>query len=148
MGDPGPHLVAHSILAKIPAEFVDDGCSNSPDGFLHIISKRWLFRWLKRFARSFLWCCKIHDWRYCSRCHRAGSMNQAARKFADKELGWNIRGVLVFLMKWWGWGYFKATSEFGGRRAWNSCGPASGERCRHNMPKPDWMAALDDEPAG
>jgi hypothetical protein len=137
MSDPGPHAPARSILKKIPVHFRDDGCSNAPDG-LFLWAKRW--RWLHWLVRSFRWCCRIHDWRYCSRAHPAGSMNQAARHFADKELGWNVRGVTLFTLKWLGWGYFRATSDFGGRRAWNSCGPASGERCRHNMPQPEWMA--------
>ena len=142
MSDSGPNAATLKLLAEIPAEFRDDGCSNSPDGFLLGISKVRGFRWLKRFARSFKRYCRLHDWSYCSRCHEPGTMNQHERSRADKRIGRNIRGCLSFGLRWWGWGYFKATSEFGGRRAWNSCGPASGERCRHNMPLPDWMAAL------
>jgi hypothetical protein len=124
----------------MPKDFKDDGCSNAPDGFLLKVSKVRGLRWLRRFARSFWWCCKIHDWRYCGRCHAPGTMNQSARSFSDHELGWNIRGVLPFLLKWTGWVYFRVTSELGGRRAWNSCGPASGKRCRHNILMPDWMS--------
>jgi hypothetical protein len=140
MNDPGPHATARSVLKQIRHDFVDDGCSNSPDGFF-MWAKRW--HWSKGLVRSFKWCCKIHDWRYCSRCHPAGTMHQEARTFADTELGWNVRSVLQFTMRWFGWLYWKATSNWGGRRAWNSCGPASGERCRHNMPMPEWMQMLD-----
>ena len=144
MGDPGPNATVRYNLAEIPQDFKDDGCSNSPDGFLMVVSKRRGLRWLKRFARSFKPYCRLHDARYCSRVNPAGTMNQRARTFADKELGRNIRGVLPFSLQWLGWGYFRATSEFGGRRAWNSCGPASGERCRHNLPMPQWMADLQE----
>ena len=147
VSDPGPGEVEQRTLTKIPVRFTDDGCSNSPDGFFlwaKKLSKRRGFRWLRGLVRSFRWCCKIHDWRYCTRCHPPGSMTKGAQTYADKELGWNVRSVLQFFVKWYGWMYWKVTSELGGRRAWDSCGPASGELCRHGMPMPEWMVKLQD----
>ena len=129
MSDPVPGLVAQQILGEISDDFSDDGCSNSPDSIL----------W-----RSIKWCCRIHDWRYCSRCHRAGSMNRGAQTWADTELGMNIRSALPFTTRWVGWLYYRVTNRFGGMGAWNSCGPNSGLLCRHGMEVPEWMAELQD----
>ena len=145
MSDPGPNARARWILAEIPKEFEDDGCSNSPDGFLMGISKWRGFRWLKRWARSFKWCCRIHDWRYCSRCQRV--MNRREQTYADKELGRNVRYVIYRGLRWWGWGYYRATNRFGGMSAYNSCGPAAGLLCRHGMEVPQWMADLQSRSA-
>jgi len=135
MGDPGPNAIALQILKRIPARFDDAGCSNAPDAFA---------------GRDLRPYCRIHDWRYCGRCHRAGGMYQYARRFADKELGWNIRDALPWGFRWIGWGYWRATHRFGGMSAWNSCGPTRGELCRHNMPMPPWMVwmAESDCPGG
>lgn len=127
MNNPGPGVVPRTLLKSFPDDFQDDGCSNAPDSF---------------FGRDLRWCCRIHDWRYCSRGHSPGTMNQSARRFADKELGWNVRSVFRFGFRWLGWAYWRATHRFGGTSAWNSCGPQAGRRCRHNLLQPDWMTRL------
>lgn len=137
MSDPGPNATAQQILAKIPQGFVTDGCSSAPDSIL---------------GRDLRWCCKIHDWRYCTRAHRAGAMNFKARTYADKELGWHIRDQLPFGLRWVSWLYYRVTYRLGGMGAFNSCGPQVGKRCRHNLKMPDWMKELacressEDEP--
>lgn len=129
MSERGPNAVACQILAKIPREFGDDGCSNAPDSI---------------FWRSIKWCCRIHDWRYCSRCHSPVAMTRRGRAYADKELGWNVRSALPFTTRWAGWFYYRATARFGGMEAWNSCGPGAGLLCRHGMEVPEWMADLQE----
>lgn len=144
MSDPGPSNLAKTILRNIPTQFSDDGCSNAPDGWLLILSSQRGLAWLKRFARSFRWCCRIHDWRYCTRCHPAGSMTRGAQRYADRELGWHVRSILPFGLRWWGWLYWRATNRFGGMSAWDSCGIRAGQFCRHNMPIPRWMEPCRD----
>ena len=132
MGDPGPPVTARTILRKMPPGFLSDGCSHAPDEIL---------------GRDLGWCCRIHDWRYCTRAHPAGALTWAAQKFADKELGWNVRGVLPFFLRWIGWAYYRATHRFGGMGSFNSCGAGVGERCRHGLPRPEWMARSPSTPA-
>ena len=122
---------AQAILDTIPAEFVDDGCSNSPDGW---------FGFDLRFA------CRIHDWRYCGRCHRAEFMDQARRHRADAELERNIQSVLPWRWRWVGWFYLRAVHVAGGIEAWDSCGLEEGELCRHRMPLPPWMTITVESP--
>lgn len=117
-------LTAESVLEKIPARFKDDGCSSSPDSL---------------FGFEFRWACRIHDWRYCTRCHRAGSMTQAARRRGDEELGGNIRSTLPWRWRWVRWIYQTVVRRHGGTSAFDSCGPVVGKVCRHNMSPPSWM---------
>jgi hypothetical protein len=109
-------------------DFVDDGLSCFPG---------WMFRrWrLRRAGRK-------HDWDYCSRCHPPGSMNQAARARADAAIKANAKDILPWILHPVSYLLRGGTSLFGGIRAWNSCGPSAGERCRHNMKQPVWMLAL------
>jgi len=120
-----------TYIPNITPDFVDDGLSGFPD---------WIYRLILR--HNLTPAGRVHDWHYCTRCHRRGTMNQAHRKFADmallehvKELlhwhGWVTPWVLYFAVRW-----------FGGGSAWNSCGDTQGERCRHNMRQPTWMRAL------
>jgi len=118
-----PNRIARSILQKIPRRFVTDGCSSAPDSIL---------------GRDLRWCCKIHDWRGCTRAHRPGSLTQGACNFAAKELGWNVRSALRLGTRWIGWLYYRVTYRFT-EVYWDSCGPEAGERCRHNLPMPGWM---------
>lgn len=114
-----------AVLAGIPAGFVDDGCSNSPDAW---------------FRFDFRWACRIHDWRYCSRCHPAREMTQAGRTRADQELGMNIRAALPWRWRWVASIYQFEVWRWGGMAAWDSCGPEAGNRCRHGMPeRPEWL---------
>ena len=106
-------------LAGIPRGFMDDGCSNSPD------------EW---FQFNFRWACRIHDWRYCTRCHPADEMTQTHRHAADKELAANIRASLPWRWGWLRYVYLFGVWRYGGVNAWNSCGPEVGTMCRHGMP--------------
>ena len=122
---------AQRVLARIPAEFQDDGCSNSPD------------RW---FRFNFRWACRIHDWRYCSRAHPPMAMTQDGRHFADEELAANIRASLPWRWRWLRFVYEFAVYRYGGVEAWNSCGPARGAVCRHNLPVLPWLMAPESPP--
>jgi len=124
---------ARAVLALIPTEFVDDGCSNSPD------------RW---FRFNFRWACRVHDWRYCTRCHPPYEMTQDGRHFADEELATNIRMSLPWRWRWLRFVYEFAVYRYGGVEAWNSCGYRRGERCRHNMTLPPWLMAPESLPDG
>jgi hypothetical protein len=120
---------ARVLLETIPVGFVDDGCSNSPDSFLGFYFQPY---------------CRIHDWRYCTRCWPAGSMTASARKWADMELGLNLRAALPWRWRWVGWIYRLGVWRYGGVSAFDSCGPTVGPVCRHNMPPPDWMGAGEE----
>ena len=112
-------------LEQIPDEFVDDGCSNVRDGFLG-----WNFRP----------ACRAHDADYCTRLWPAGAMTQAHRTVADRDLRDGIKAMLPWRYRWVGWCYRLGVHLGGGVSAFDSCGPTSGGRCRHNMPMPQWMA--------
>lgn len=109
--------------------FRDDGLSGGfPD---------WIYgRWNLRLAG------RVHDWHYCGRCHRAGTMNQAHRKFADRALRQHARELLPWWLSLAPLILYAGVRFGGGGSAWNSCGPDQGELCRHNVPQPDWMLAL------
>lgn len=115
---------AKGVLNQIPKTFKDDGCSNSPDDL-------WGF--------DFGWACRIHDWRYCTRCHPAGSRDYEHRQRADRELRENLRTSLPWRWRWVSWIYWRGVQAGGGFDAWNSCGPEDGDRCRHNRKMPRWM---------
>jgi len=125
---------AGALLAQIPAEFVDDGCSNSPDSWMGF-----------RLAPY----CRIHDWRHCTRAHAAGVMTDGAKVAAAYELGRFIKAVLPFRWRWVGWMYRSVILFAAGWGSWDSCGPerpkgANAEQraaglCRHSMPRPGWM---------
>jgi hypothetical protein len=110
-------------------DFVDDGLTFFPD---------WIF---KRWG---LWKAgRIHDWHYCSRCHVAGTMNQEHRDMADRYIKQHARELLPWLLRPVSYLLRGGTFLGGGIRAWNSCGPSSGPRCRHNIEMPPWMVALE-----
>jgi hypothetical protein len=118
---------AVEILRNIPSEFVDDGCSASPDSL---------------FGFDFRWACRVHDWRYCSRCHPPQVMTQHGRTKADEELRRFISVSLPKRWRWVKWVYYSAVVAFGGVKAWDCCGPEVGERCKHNMPLPSIRKAI------
>jgi hypothetical protein len=81
---------------------------------------------------------RVHDWHYCTRCHRAGSMTWRAKGFADRALRKHARELLPW--------YLQIAPivlhlgvRLGGNSSWDSCGPDVGERCRHNIKMPVWM---------
>lgn len=119
-----PDPKAAKLLEQIPQLFHDDGCSNSPDGL---------------FGFNFRWACRIHDWMYCTRCHKPGLMNYHRKLVADRVLKINIAAALPFRWRWVKHVYYAAVYVAGGLGSFNSCGRSAGERCRHNMPIPDWM---------
>ena len=111
-------------LREIPSEFSDDGCTNSPDSV---------------FGFKFRWACRIHNWRYCSRCHPPGTMHYESKLKADAELARYIGSSLPFRWRWVRRIYLRGVHVGGGFDAWNSCGPEDGDTCRHGIAMPDWM---------
>ncbi len=126
---PMPNLAAR-LLQDIPDVFTDDGCSNAPDAI---------------FGFRFDWACRIHDWRYCSRCHPAGTMHYANKQTADHELSNHMGATLPWRWRWVRRIYLRGVQAGGGFDAWNSCGPEDGEFCRHNIELPPWMASANVE---
>ena len=113
-------------IRQLWPDFVDDGLSG---GFPDWIYARHHLRYAGR----------VHDWHYCSRCHRGGSMTPKARRFADRALLQHARELLPW--------YLQVAPivlhlgvRIGGRSSWDSCGPYVGERCRHNIKCPPYMA--------
>jgi hypothetical protein len=118
------------VLDKIPGEFIDDGCSKAPDSI---------------FGYDLSEACRIHDFRYCTRCHEPGTMSLKAQKEADRELRKNLSGLLPWRWRWIKWGYYAAVWRYGGFGSWDSCGFSVGPRCRHNMSPQQWMQDLDND---
>lgn len=115
---------AAKVLAGIPVHFRSDCCSGGRDTL-----------WghdLKPF-------CRAHDAAYCQRLWPAGSLDQDWRSAADRQLGIEIRAELPYVLDWIGWLYWRAVHRFGGDNAFASCGPLAGDRCRHNIERPDWQ---------
>ena len=110
-------------LTRLPVDFRNDSCSNSPDSWL---------------GWSLDPACDRHDWAYCSRCHPPGSMTYPAKVAADAKLREHIRALLPFRWRWAGWVYEGAVRVMA-HASWDACGPAAGERCRHNITQPEWM---------
>ena len=121
---PIPPRAARILAEEIPEHFLDDGCSNSPD---------------RIFGFDFRWSCKIHDWRYCGRCHPAGTMHYQNKLTADQELRENLKASLPWRWRWVSRVYWRGVQIGGGFDAWNSCGPENGDACRHGIARPTWM---------
>jgi len=124
-------------VSMVPLYFVDDGCSNSPDGW---------------FGFDFSWACRIHDARYCQRTPIDGPSSPAQgthehREYADNWLRSDIKASLPWRWRWVGWVYWAGVRAGGGIKAYNSCFPlfphgagleqARRKRCRHGMPRID-----------
>ena len=111
-------------MPRVPANFIDDGCSNSPDSLC---------------GTNFRWACRIHDWRYCTRAQPEGTMNKQSRKAADKELRKNLAIALPWYWQPIRWVYYRAVRRFGSLHSYNTCGPSAGNSCRHGLTPPGWM---------
>ena len=116
----------YRITRKNP-DFVDDGLSGGfPD---------WMYRrWELSIAG------RVHDWHYCTRCHKAGSMTDQSKKFADKALRKHARELLPWYLNLAPVVLYVGVYVGGGFGSWDSCGTEVGDRCRHNITQPDWMA--------
>ncbi len=115
------------VIRREHPEFKDDGLSGGfPD---------WAYR---RHHLSLSG--RVHDWHYCTRCHKAGSMTDGAKCFADKALRVHARSLLPWYLRLAPWILYIGVSIGGGFGSWDSCGPGVGVRCRHNIKQPDWMA--------
>jgi hypothetical protein len=112
------------ITREVP-EFEDDGLSYFPD---------WMYR---RWELSISG--RVHDWHYCTRCHRAGSMTDQAKRFADKALRQHARELLPWYLNLAPIVLYVGVAVGGGFGSWDSCGPEEGFWCRHNIEQPDWM---------
>lgn len=119
---------AKRLLDLIPADFNDDGCSNSPDSI---------------FGFDFKWACRIHNWSFCTRCHPPGTRTYAAEAQANIRLKRHIDAALPFRWSWVKYVYYTAVWRYGGMGAFNSCGPEAGFRCRHGQVQPKWMRDLE-----
>ena len=124
-------VLLREILNEIPREFLSDGCSNVRDSI---------------FGFDFRMACRAHNWMYCTRCHPAGTMTMSHKAQADQDLGMFIRAMLPRRWRWVGWWYRTGVHWAGGVSAFDSCGPTQGQRCRHGMAQPEWMAANSPTP--
>ena len=115
------------LITREWSDFEDDGLSGGfPD---------WMYR---RWELSI--CGRVHDWHYCTRCHKAGSMTDKSKKFADKALRKHARELLPWYVKVAPIVLYIGVYVGGGFGSWDSCGSEEGDRCRHNIKQPDWMA--------
>lgn len=120
---PRPQWV-RARLAKIPREFLDDGCSRSPDMILGYDLRH---------------ACRLHDFAGCTRCHAPGSLTLEAMRIANRELEDVIDSALPDASWLTQRIYGLFVRRFNGDVAWDSCGTEAGDLCRHNMPRPEWM---------
>ena len=115
-----------SIISREFPDFEDNGLSG---GFPDWAYQRWS-----------LWICgRVHDWHYCTRCHKQGSMTDSAKKFADLALRVHARKLLPWYIRLAPWILYVGVSIGGGWGSWDSCGSEVGDRCRHNIERPQWM---------
>lgn len=115
-------------IRKLYPDFRDDGLSWFPD---------WLYRVVLR--HNITPAGRVHDWYYCTRCHRRGAMTPARRRFADRELRRHARELLPWYIRLAPLVLLLGT-RLGGWPSFDSCGYDAGERCRHNIRRPPWMA--------
>lgn len=132
-------------IEELTPDFTDDGLSCFPD---------WIYRYVLRLNISPAG--RVHDWHYCSRAHGRGTMNQTRRLFADLALRTHarellsvvkpsrfrllrfVRRVRARMPRLAPIVLYAAVRAFGGTSAFDSCGPKSGARCRHNLTAPRW----------
>jgi hypothetical protein len=112
--------LAAEILANIPAHFVDDGCSSSPDSW---------------FGYDFRWACRIHDYMWCTRAHALGTMTKEWKLKGDLLLRRCIAAALPRRWRWLSFLYYRGVR----RAAWpfNTC--QKGDTCRHGLTYQDWL---------
>ncbi len=115
------------IISSKNSDFRDDGLSG---GFPDWMYSRWD---LSRAGR-------IHDWQYCTRCHKAGSMTDPQKRWADKALRKHAREILPAYLNLAPIILYIGVFIGGGFGSWDSCDASVGDRCRHNIKQPDWMA--------
>ncbi len=113
--------LAGAILADIPLEFRDDGCSSSPDAL---------------FGYDLRWACRIHDWWWCTRAHPLGQLTEDWKAAGDHILGVLVRSALPWGLRWIGTLYLRAVRRFAG--SYDSCGHEE-LYCRHCLARPHWM---------
>lgn len=126
-------------IAQLWPDFKDDGLSG---GFPDWVYARHNLRLAGR----------VHDWHYCTRCHRplentrrdrdAGSMTWRAKGFADRALRQHARELLPWYLQIAPIVLYVGV-RLGGNSSWDSCGPDVGERCRHMIALPTWMVRLE-----
>ncbi len=119
-----------SVILRENFNFEDDGLSG---GFPDWMYKKWHL-WLAG---------RVHDWHYCTRCHKAGSMIDKAKCFADKALRKHARELLPWYLNLAPIILYVGVRVGGGFGSWDSCGPEEGDRCRHNIKQPQWMLDLN-----
>ena len=102
-------------LARLEAlHFIDDGCSNSPDGWFWVV---------------YAWACRLHDADYCTRANPPGWMTDAHRRLADESLRFRLSHALRAAAEMAGtlWvavipvAYWTALRQFGDG-AYDTCG--------------------------
>lgn len=122
-----------SIIAGLPPTWVDDGLSGFPDSVLG---------WDISPAGT------GHDHFYCGRLHPPGALDREWREVADMKLGAWVRAFLPFGLRLVGYAVFAATYEFGGAKAFDSCGrrpyganagQIAAGLCRHGVEAPAWL---------
>jgi len=114
------------IITRVWPDFQDDGLSGGfPD---------WMYQ-----RHDLSLAGRVHDWHYCTRCHKAGSMTDAAKRFADKALRKHARELLPWYLNLAPIILYVGVAVGGGFGSWDSCGPEVGDRCRHNIKRPQWM---------
>ena len=67
-------------------------------------------------------------------------MTDEAKIFADKALRKHARELLPWYLNVAPIVLYVGVRVGGGFGSWDSCGPEEGDRCRHNIKQPDWMA--------
>ena len=122
--------LAAEMLAQIPSNFRDDGCSSSPDT-IH--------------GHDLRWACRLHDWWWCTRAHPEGLLDDEWKDAGDHILGLLVRSALPKGLRWVGGVYLRAVQRYGS--SYDSCGH-SDEYCRHSLPRPDWMMPNKDLTVG
>ena len=67
-------------------------------------------------------------------------MTDQSKKFADKALRKHARELLPWYLNLAPIVLYVGVAVGGGFGSWDSCDSEVGDRCRHNIKQPDWMA--------
>ena len=119
-------------IAQLWPGFVDDGLSWFPD---------WIYKYILR--HNLTPAGRVHDWHYCSRCYKRNGMTPERRLFVDRALRKHARRILHGHFHIAPLVLYAGVRAFGWMRAWDSCGPDVGERCRHDIARPVWMVRTE-----